>query len=140
MIDPDHGYALQCPADAPDDPRYAMVGDMALVKQSMRVMVQNAAKYSDAGTVITLGAQADPAHRTVAYSVGDEGTGMSSADAAHVFERFWRSDEARGGSAAGTGLGLSIAKWIVDAHGGQIDVLSLEGVGTRFTVRFESAG
>ncbi|MDO5107412.1 MAG: sensor histidine kinase, partial [Coriobacteriaceae bacterium] len=53
------------------------------------------------------------------------------------FERFYRADGARNETNEGSGLGLSIAKWIVDAHGGTIDVLSREGVGTRFTVLFQ---
>ena len=64
----------------------------------------------------------------------DEGVGIAATDAPHVFDRFFRSDAARGGSREGSGLGLAIAKWIVDAHDGQIEVLSREGVGTRFTV------
>ena len=131
MIDPTHTYELESPVGA-----CSMVGDAALVKQSMRIMVQNAAKYSAPDTTITLGAQLDPQTREACYSVRDEGVGMSNEDAAHAFERFWRSDDARGGSVSGTGLGLAIAKWIVDAHGGRIEVLSVEGVGTRFTVRF----
>ena len=59
---------------------------------------------------------------------------MSSEAAGHVFERFYRADNARESGSGGSGLGLSIAKWIVDNHGGRIDVLSREGVGTRFTI------
>lgn len=137
MIDAAHAYVSAVPANAPEDPAFTMVGDIALVKQSMRVIVQNAAKYSPDGSSIALGAALNEHEGTVAYSVQDEGAGMAPDDAAHAFERFWRSDEARSGSTGGTGLGLSIAKWIVDAHGGTIDVLSVEGVGTRFSVRFE---
>ena len=59
---------------------------------------------------------------------------MSETAAAHIFERFWRADTARIESNEGSGLGLSIAKWIVDNHDGSIEVLSREGVGTRFTI------
>lgn len=136
MIDDGYDYAFAAPEGAETDPRLTMVGDVALVKQSLRIMVQNAAKYSPPGSRIELGAFRDDAAGAVGYTVQDEGIGMSEQDAAHAFERFWRSDEARSGTAEGTGLGLSIAKWIVDAHEGTIDVLSVEGVGTRFTVRF----
>ena len=67
--------------------------------------------------------------------VQDEGIGMSEQDVKHIFERFYRAEGARDGEAEGSGLGLSIAKWIVDAHEGSIEVVSHEGVGTRFTVR-----
>lgn len=137
MIDPGHRYLLDLPADETGEaPACPMVGDVALVKQSMRIIVQNAAKYSAPGTRIRLSARTLPAAREAAYVVQDEGAGMSAEDERRAFDRFWRSDEARGGGADGSGLGLSIAKWIVDAHGGRIDVLSVQGVGTRFTVRF----
>ncbi|MNW14790.1 Alkaline phosphatase synthesis sensor protein PhoR [compost metagenome] len=51
----------------------------------------------------------------------------------HIFERFYRADESRGVT-PGTGLGLSIAKWIIDEHGGSIEVTTRTGIGTRFTV------
>lgn len=133
MIDPDHTYLLRGNPGI-TDARFLITGDLALVKQSMRVIVQNAAKYSPGGSTVTIGVDTRPGE--VCYSVQDEGVGMSPAEAAHAFERFWRSDGARSGEAGGTGLGLSIAKWIVDAHDGRIEVLSSEGVGTRFTVAF----
>ena len=61
---------------------------------------------------------------------------MKENEVNHIFERFYRSDEARNGENGGSGLGLSIAKWIIDAHNGVVDVLSVSGIGTRFTVKF----
>ena len=126
-----------------------------MVKQSMRIILQNAARYSPAGSTVRLalvgdsadcgragGGGVDCGHADrggagrVGYVVQDEGMGMAEQDAAHIFERFYRSDAARDRRSGGTGLGLSIAKWIVDAPGGSIEVLSREGVGTRFTVWF----
>ena len=66
--------------------------------------------------------------------VQDNGIGMSSEDVKHVFERFYRADNARYSKAQGSGLGLSIAKWIIDRHGGYFDVLSRKDIGTRITV------
>ena len=117
-----------------------MVGDRAMVKQSMRIVVQNAARYSPPGSEVRISASADGASGRVAYVVQDRGIGMAPADVEHIFERFYRSDAARDKRAGGTGLGLAICKWIVDAHGGSIDVLSHEGLGTRFTVWFPRAG
>lgn len=111
-----------------------MTGDVAMVKQSVRIFVQNAAKYSNEGDTIKLGVKV--ADDTVSYIVQDEGIGMQEEDVSHIFERFYRSDKARNGETGGSGLGLSIAKWIIDAHEGRIEVLSRPDIGTRFTVTF----
>lgn len=133
MIDSDHDYMLGFGREAAEDARYVVIGDASMLKQSIRVMVQNAARYSPAETAVTLGVSAD--EESVSYSVRDEGIGMTPEEATHVFERFWRADAARDVSKEGTGLGLSIARWIVERYGGTIDLVSREGVGSRFTVR-----
>ena len=61
---------------------------------------------------------------------------MHEADVEHIFERFYRSDEAREHKTGGTGLGLSIAKWIVDRHNGYFNILTRPDIGTRITVVF----
>lgn len=126
MIDEKHQYALtECP-DA------FTVGDVAMIKQSVRIFVQNAAKYSKEGDTIHFCVKAEG--EKVSYSIQDEGIGMCDTEVVHIFERFYRSDKARNGETGGSGLGLSIAKWIVDAHEGVIEVLSRPEFGTRFTV------
>ncbi len=130
MIDPDHQYSL----DLADESAW-IVGDIAMIKQSVRIFLQNAMKYSEKGDPIRLAVRVSD--DTVSYIVEDAGIGMSSADVEHIFERFYRSDKARGSSTGGTGLGLSIAKWIIDAHDGTIDVVSRQDFGTRFTVNFK---
>ncbi len=137
MIDAEHVYRLALDGGEQEDERYVLAADAALLKQSVRVVVQNAARYSRAGTAIALGVAAD--EESVSYTVRDQGIGLSPEDAAHVFERFWRADAARDASKEGTGLGLPIARWIVERHGGTIDLVSHEGVGTRFTVRIPRA-
>ena len=132
MIDESHVYRCTVSDADAASARFLVNGDLAMIKQSMRIIVQNAEKYSPDGSAITLSVTADAGH--VGYIVQDEGIGMSQKDAAHAFERFYRADGARNETNGGSGLGLSIAKWIVAAHGGTIDVLSREGVGTRFTV------
>lgn len=71
--------------------------------------------------------------------VRDEGPGLVEGAAAHVFDRFWRADEARNRKTGGSGLGLAITKAIVDAHGGTIDVETAPGAGAAFTVRIPRA-
>ena len=132
MIDSSHRYTLKYDQSALTDNRYQVLADAAMIKQSIRIIVQNAARYSAAQTTISFNVSCD--ENTVQISVEDEGMGMSEAAATHIFERFWRADNARIESNEGSGLGLSIAKWIVDNHDGSIEVLSHEGIGTRFTI------
>lgn len=137
MIDEKHRYLFaQAKTEESEDDgvSYMMQGDLAMVKQSIRIFVQNASKYSDDGGTIKFAVTRDG--DKVSYMIQDEGIGMQSEDVVHIFERFYRSDEARNGETGGSGLGLSIAKWIVDAHRGFIDVLSRPEFGTRFTVSF----
>ncbi|MGN0435949.1 MAG: sensor histidine kinase [Wujia sp.] len=136
MIDDKHKYVFkQARMEGQEgEAPIIMHGDVAMIKQSIRIFVQNAAKYSDSGDTITFSVKRED--NRVSYSIQDEGIGMQESDVAHIFERFYRSDEARNGDTGGSGLGLSIAKWIVDAHGGNINVLSRPDFGTRFTVSF----
>ena len=133
MIDETHNYVCKLQESDELDQTLVTVGDFALLKQCLRIMVQNAQKYSPEGSAITLGLRREG--RQLCCTVTDEGMGMSEADVQHIFERFYRADGARDGAQEGSGLGLSIAKWIVDAHEGSIEVVSREGVGTRFIVR-----
>jgi signal transduction histidine kinase len=137
MIDETHTYVLKGISEDPSDysERFIINGDLAMVKQSIRIFVQNAAKYSEEGSTIKLGVQKE--NGKVLYTIQDEGIGMTGQDISHIFERFFRSDEVRNENTGGSGLGLSIAKWIIDAHDGTINVLSRQDVGTRFTVSFQ---
>lgn len=124
MIDPAHVYQLSLDA-AP-----AAKADAAMLKQAVRILVDNAAKYTEQDGEILLRLRANESEALL--DAQDSGIGIAKADAAHVFERFYRSDAARRKS--GSGLGLSIAQWIVEAHGGHIEVKSFEGIGTRMTI------
>ena len=128
MIDSKHIYKMDG-----TDAEVRARGDAAMLKQVLRIFVQNAAKYSKDGDTITL--RVGMTGGAPFYSVQDEGVGMASSEVVHVFERFYRSDSARNSSKGGTGLGLSIAKWIVDAHGGVIEILSRPEFGSRITVK-----
>ena len=59
---------------------------------------------------------------------------MRADDLPHIFDRFYRTDQSRTRQTGGTGLGLSIARWIVERHGGWLEVTSWEGVGTRMSM------
>ena len=115
-----------------------MYGDPAMLKQSVRILRDNAVKYTPAGGEVTFKAyrRADP--RTgaaqICIEVGDNGIGIPSDELPRIFDRFYRGTNARTDNAGGSGLGLSIAQWIVREHGGTIEAISGSGFGTRMTV------
>ena len=125
MIDSRHKYEFR-----PSNEDIRITGDISMLKQTARILIDNAAKYTpENDSIILKTTTSGPA-----FIIQDEGIGIGSDDAAHMFERFYRSDPARSKDSGGAGLGLSIAKWIVDRHGGYFDVLSREDIGTRITV------
>ncbi len=126
MIDEGHEYAQDAPEPVP------VRGDEALLKQAVRILVDNARKYSPPDSRITLRAYSDGTNACA--DVQDNGVGISAADAPQIFDRFFRGDGARTADSGGSGLGLSIARWIVTRHGGHFQVRSYEGVGTRMTI------
>ena len=107
--------------------------DRNMLKQVMRILCDNAVKYSDPGTTITLSCR-DLHDGYCSLSVKDEGHGIPEEDLPKIFDRFYRSDKARKKESGGHGLGLSIARIIVVAHRGKIKVRSKVGAGTVFTV------
>lgn len=125
----DEGHVYQMKTEEPND--VTVMGDATMLKQTMRILADNAAKYTKQGDEIIFSVGAS---EEAFFSVQDTGTGMGESDVIHVFERFYRSDEARSSKSGGTGLGLSIAKWIVDKHKGHFDILSRKDLGTRITV------
>ncbi len=125
MIDEDHVYRLRESGEA-----LTVQADQGLLKQAVRILLDNAAKYTAKGDEIILSCGRQEGH--VYLQVQDTGIGMAEADVEHMFERFYRADEAR--SYEGTGLGLSIAKWIVDKHGGHFEIVSREELGTRIRI------
>lgn len=106
--------------------------DRQLIKQAVRILIENSIKFTPAQGVITLHVQTES--NTVRLSVRDEGLGISPQDLPHIFDRFYRSDSSRARKTGGSGLGLSIMKWIIDRHGGSIEVVSRKDIGTRTTI------
>lgn len=110
-------------------------GDEDRLKQVLVNLIGNAISYTPAGgeVVVSVGKTGELARITVA----DTGPGIPSEDLPHIFERFYRAEKSRTrlrDSSKGFGLGLSIAYWIVNNHGGKIDVNSTVGEGTTFCV------
>ena len=108
-------------------------GDRDRLKQVLINLVANAIKFTPAGgdVYLSLGRSGDFAKMIVR----DTGPGIPAEDVPYIFERFYRVEKSRTRSAtSGFGLGLSIAHWIVEQHGGKIEVNSQEGKGTTFAV------
>ena len=106
--------------------------DRGLIKQLLRILVDNAVKYSPPGGKITLGVKKLP--DSCLLCVKDEGEGIDAEELPKIFDRFYRSESAKKSEHAGHGLGLSIARIIAVAHGGKIYVTSKKGMGTTFEV------
>lgn len=134
MIDEKHRYRFR--VETEETTPHALA-DPGLLKQAVRILTDNAAKYTREGDEIVFTCGYTAAHEPY-IQVQDMGIGMAEADVMHMFERFYRSDEAR--SYKGTGLGLSIAKWIVDKHQGHFEILSRTGLGTRIRIVLPAEG
>ena len=106
-------------------------GDSEELERALWNLVENAAKWSDSGghiDVKVLGGE---------VTVRDHGPGVSEADRPFVFDRFYRSEDAR--SQPGSGLGLAIVRQIADSHGGRVEVESAPGGGARFRLTLVEA-
>jgi two-component system sensor histidine kinase VicK len=114
-----------------EEGRSAWCDEQRLV-QVLRALIDNAIKYSPAGSSVRLTAQLDGAEAVVV--VADDGPGISRSELPHVFERFHRGREERG-TTTGAGLGLSIARELTEMMGGHISAESPSEGGARFTVR-----
>ncbi len=114
--------------ELPSDPIVALSDAMHL-RQVLRNLLENAIQYSEASVQIELSQQEYGA----VIAVRDRGIGISPEQQAHIFERFYRADEARHRQ-GGTGLGLALVKALVEAMGGQITVQSQLNQGSTFTL------
>lgn len=107
----------------------SLVGDRSLLEAMLTHFVENAGKYADAGTTVTIGAAERPG--CVVLSVHNRGPVIPAAERERIFDRYFRSETAEH-LAPGTGIGLSVAKQAALAHGGQVWVTSSEHEGTTF--------
>jgi len=118
------------------DPQPAVVsGDPARLRQLVMILVDNAIRHSPSDGRVGVAVRALSAGASL--TVEDDGPGIRPEDLPHVFERFYRAPGAPGG---GTGLGLAIAAWIVDRHGGRIEVANRAEGGARFVVNLPATG
>jgi len=109
------------------------LGDRAMLTTAVQNLVANAVAFSPPRGHVGVGLRSRDG--IVEVSVSDQGIGIAEDDLDRVFERFYRTDQARSRQTGGTGLGLSIVKHIAENHGGAVRVWSRLGRGSTFTVR-----
>jgi signal transduction histidine kinase len=107
--------------------------DQERLRQVLANLVANAVRHSPRGGKVLVRASREDGHAVL--EVVDEGPGIPPGEAERVFERFYRSDQARSSEEGGSGLGLAIARWIVELHGGTIRAEDADPHGCRIVVR-----
>jgi signal transduction histidine kinase len=115
-----------------EPPDLCVDGDPERLHQVFANLTDNAARFTPDGGEVVLTAR--PTAHTVTLEVLDEGPGIPSEALGRVFERFYRTDEARSTDEGGSGLGLAIARWVVDLHGGRIHAERRQPTGCRMVV------
>ena len=132
---------FQIPAEEKDvrltaeiEPCAPVEADHTQIERLLSNLLSNAVKYTPKGGSVRV--IVGPARESgwTKLSVEDTGVGIPAENLPHIFDRFYRVRNAQTNAIQGLGLGLSFVAWIVEAHGGRIDVASNDGEGSRFTV------
>ncbi len=130
MIDTTHTINCQVEGES------FIYGNEKMIKQMMRIFIDNAIKFTDSPGEITIGMRC-VADKTV-LMVRDSGIGIAKEDLPKIFDRFYRADKSRTRKSGGSGLGLSIAKWIIDQHQATVRIYSELSVGTKIEIWFNN--
>ena len=112
------------------DKKLFVYGDKGRLEQVIDNLLSNSMRYTDQGHIRIKVLRRD---NELVFSIIDTGIGISRKSINRIFERFYRADKARDRRKGGTGLGLAISKHIIEAHGSNIYVDSLEGKGSTFS-------
>ena len=120
------GLTLVCDNALPSIP---IIGDADALLSVFGNLLANAIRYTPTGGRITVGCAATDGQ--VGVTISDTGIGMTPEVQERIFEKFYRSREARSVEAQGLGLGLALVQELVEAHGGRVEVESAPGEGTR---------
>ena len=121
--------AIELDIDAGSD-EAIVPGDRGQLQRAVVNIVSNAIKFSRPGGVVTIRCTLDRGAHRVLFSCQDRGIGIPADDQAKMFTRFYRASNATAQAIPGTGLGLAIVKQIVEDHGGELRLTSVEGEGT----------
>jgi heavy metal sensor kinase len=111
--------------------------DAGLMKEAMTNLIENAIKYGDENQSIKVSGRKDK--KEIRISVANKGLGIPPEEIKKIFERFYRVDSSRNRTSGGVGLGLSVVSSIVKWHGGKVDVKSVVGKETEFTIILNSS-
>lgn len=117
------------------EPGVVILADRTQVERLISNLLSNAVKYTPSGGTVQVRVRRDERKDWGRIEIEDAGVGIPEENLPHIFDRFYRVRNAETNLIQGLGLGLSFVAWIVKAHGGQIDVTSKVGSGTKFTVR-----
>ena len=123
---------VQLSASIPESP-IPVHGDAEALRRALLILIDNAVKYTPEGGSVRIALTTNDGF--VKMTVNDTGIGIAPAALPHIFDRFWRADQARSRAYGGAGLGLSIAKWIAETHAGSITVKSELGNGSAFALK-----
>jgi len=117
------------------EPGVSILADRTQMERLFSNLLSNAIKYTPASGTVQVRVRHDEKYNWARIEIEDSGVGIPQENLPHIFDRFYRVRNAQTNLIQGLGLGLSFVAWIVKAHGGQIEVTSTVGEGTRFTVR-----
>jgi heavy metal sensor kinase len=117
------------------EPGMTILADRTQIERLFSNLLSNAVKYTPAGGTVQVRVRRDETKNWERIEIEDTGVGIPAENLPHIFDRFYRVRNAETNLIQGLGLGLSFVAWIVKSHGGEIDVTSTVGAGTRFTIR-----
>ena len=115
----------------------SVLADKQSLKRLLMILIDNATKYTPAGGEVRLSVARGSGQ--VIFAVEDSGIGIPREALRHIFERFYRAQNARDSGSEGTGLGLAIADWIATAHGSRLEVASVPSGGTTFRIALQQS-
>ena len=132
IIAPDREITLDVGSGA----AFLILGDEVRLRQVIGNLMNNALTHTPEGTPVAVRVLAGPRQPvpSVVLEVADQGPGLRQDQAEHVFERFYRADQARTRKAGGTGLGLAIVAALVAAHDGTVALMTAPGQGATFRI------
>lgn len=133
-----HGIIIEV-SERPTGGEAFVSGERGQLVSALHNLLDNAVKYSDDGSRVLVRVDSEHSPGHVQLSVTDQGIGIPLGDRDRIFERFYRVDRARTRDTGGIGLGLAIVRHVAANFGGHVQVQSIEGQGSTFTITLPAA-